>query len=422
MSNAIKVSVVIPVYNSMLYLNECLDSVVNQTLQDIEIICVDDGSTDESISILQSYAQKDSRVHIIQQQNQYAGVARNTGLEVAKGQYVIFWDSDDYFSLDALEKLYQKAVTCNADICICDAQDFDNETGNLLAHNYLRKPYPEDEVFSIRTFKQNIFTFTSPVTWNKLIRKEFLLENQIQFQKTKHINDVLGIFTAMSCADRIVTLPEKLIFYRCNRKDSLMNTYGNKKDSVFVAYRQLKDDLNKKGILDDPEILQAFNNKVLAIALFMMRYCNTYEQYAEYYDTMRQQYFPEMQLTALPENYIKSPKDAERYVALCENDANNYMFLQFKDLHFSNNELRQKNHTLRNKLKNSKEKNASLKERQKESKQKLRSLETELSNTKAELESLQKQVNNMKSSKSYKLANILSTGSRKVKSIFTKNK
>ena len=99
MNKETKVSVIIPVYNAEKYLRQCLDSVVNQTLRDIEIICVDDGSTDGSIEILREYEQKDSRVKVLCQKNQYAGVARNNGLSHASGEYVFFMDSDDYCNL-----------------------------------------------------------------------------------------------------------------------------------------------------------------------------------------------------------------------------------------------------------------------------------------------------------------------------------
>ncbi len=421
MSNDIKVSVVIPVYNSIPYLEECLDSVGTQTLSSIEIICVDDGSTDDSLSLLNKYAQDDPRIHILQQKNQYAGVARNTGLAKAIGEYVIFWDSDDYFASDALEKMYYRAKEYDADICICDAQDFDNETGKKLAHSYLRQPYPTDEVFSINTFKENIYTFTSPVTWNKLIRRDFLLEQDIKFQDTKHINDVLGIFTAMSCAKRIVTLPEKLIFYRCNRTDSLMSTYGNKKESVFLAYRQLRHDLTQKGILEDAQIRQSFDNKVLAIVLFMMRYCNTYEQYANYYDMMLQEYFPEMQLDNLSENYIYSDKDKLRYAKILNGDNKDYLFTEFQALNTTNNELRQKIHTLRDKVHILRERNVSLKEYKNESKQlrcELENVSLALSNVQAELDETKQQLANIRASKSYKFAKGLTSPIHKARALF----
>ena len=101
-----KVSVIIPVYNTEQYLRECLDSVVNQTLKDIEIICVDDGSTDNSLAILREYKAKDSRIIVLTQENQFAGVARNHGMEAACGQYYAFMDADDCFLPDAIEKMF----------------------------------------------------------------------------------------------------------------------------------------------------------------------------------------------------------------------------------------------------------------------------------------------------------------------------
>ena len=95
--NQIKVSVIVPVYNAQQYLKDTLDTIIGQSLKSIEIICVDDGSSDESLSILKDYQNKDSRLTVLTQQNQYAGVARNNGLSIARGKYVVFWDADDLF-------------------------------------------------------------------------------------------------------------------------------------------------------------------------------------------------------------------------------------------------------------------------------------------------------------------------------------
>ena len=105
----IKVSVVLPVYNSERYIHQCLNSILNQTLKEIEIICVDDGSTDNSVNLINDICKKDSRVSLIMQKNSYAGVARNNGLKHAKGKYVIFLDSDDFFEPDMLLSMYEKA-------------------------------------------------------------------------------------------------------------------------------------------------------------------------------------------------------------------------------------------------------------------------------------------------------------------------
>ena len=117
--NQPKVSVIIPVYNTEKYLRECLDSVVNQTLRDIEIICVDDGSTDASPEILRKYAEKDSRVQVFTQEKSNAGAARNVGLSKAAGEYLAFLDSDDYYELSMLEHMLACAQERAADVVVC---------------------------------------------------------------------------------------------------------------------------------------------------------------------------------------------------------------------------------------------------------------------------------------------------------------
>lgn len=114
----VKVSVVIPVYNVENYLEECLDSIINQTLKDIEIICINDGSTDASIDILEKYAKADSRIQIFNQNNSGLSAARNRGIELSKGEFVYFIDSDDYLDLNALKELYDLSVKYGTDFII----------------------------------------------------------------------------------------------------------------------------------------------------------------------------------------------------------------------------------------------------------------------------------------------------------------
>lgn len=119
--NEVKVSVIMPVYNSEKYLEKCISSVLNQSLREIELICVDDGSTDSSPRILEAFAKSDSRVKLLHQQNLYAGVARNNGMKAACGKYFAFWDSDDFFEPNALEIMFSACEKSNADICVCGA-------------------------------------------------------------------------------------------------------------------------------------------------------------------------------------------------------------------------------------------------------------------------------------------------------------
>lgn len=123
----ILISVIIPIYNAELYLQKCLDSVVNQTLKDIEVICVDDGSTDNSVDIIKKYMMSDSRIKLFQQSNKGAGAARNYGLKYAIGKYVHFLDSDDWLDLSAYEKTHNVIEETKSDICIFLYTRYDNK-------------------------------------------------------------------------------------------------------------------------------------------------------------------------------------------------------------------------------------------------------------------------------------------------------
>ena len=132
----VKVSVVIPFYNVEDYLGECLDSIINQTLDDIEIICVNDGSTDDSLKIVEELATSDDRIKIFSQENQGASASRNHGVKKTHGDYIYFMDSDDILELNALEDLYDFSVSNDLDILIFKMINFNDDTGEKYASNY----------------------------------------------------------------------------------------------------------------------------------------------------------------------------------------------------------------------------------------------------------------------------------------------
>ena len=140
-----KISVIIPVYNVEKYLGECLDSILAQTFQDFEIICVDDGSTDRSLDILQEYKRKDDRFVIFQQRHAGAGAARNHGLKLAEGKYIQFLDSDDYFEPTLLEELYTRAEKFGSDLTVCSSRKVDDE-GNITETGSPNFPINIDKV------------------------------------------------------------------------------------------------------------------------------------------------------------------------------------------------------------------------------------------------------------------------------------
>lgn len=166
----------------------------NQTFKDIEIICVDDGSTDKSLEILQEYKRKDDRFIILQQRHAGAGAARNHGLKLAEGKYIQFLDSDDYFEPTLLEELYIRAEKFGSDLTVCSSRKVDDE-GNITETGSPNFPInidkvPMEQVFSGQDFKDEIFCLLIPVVWNKLIKKSFLEENHLEFPQLTIYEDI----------------------------------------------------------------------------------------------------------------------------------------------------------------------------------------------------------------------------------------
>ena len=193
-----------------------------------------------------------------------------------------------------------------------------------------------------------------------------MMEEKIRFQSLQHINDVLAALLVLSFAKRIVLCKEKLIFYRMNRKDSLMGTYSSQNDAVLQAYGETGRILREKGFLDDPEIRQSFYNKALGVYLFTMVYSNSFAQFAELYDEMKNKNFCQMGMDAMPEDYIYSKAQARKYASIQKNPAEEYMFQEYQIMTRDYNGLRYQNRVLKRKQERAMEKVRLLKKEKKE--------------------------------------------------------
>ncbi len=260
----VKLSIIIPVYNVENYLSRCLESILNQTFNDFEIICVNDGSTDNSPAVLQKFKSNDERIIIIDKKNEGSGVARNVGLSIAKGDYVYFVDGDDWIEENSLDKIILKAAELNTDILIFGGLSYYNNKGknggysaDKLPKQYLNK------VFSSKDIKKDIFKFPS-TAWTKLYRREFLLKNNIKFQDIKVGQDQLPFFHSMIKAERIALLPENIYCYRKNRKGSAMTVKKKKSFSPIYVFYGIEDMLKSENLLDDYKSI--FVNKYLSKA------------------------------------------------------------------------------------------------------------------------------------------------------------
>ena len=198
----IKVSVIIPVYNVQAYLRQCMDSVTGQTLRDIEIICVNDESTDDSLQILEEYVAKDKRVQIITQKNAGAGAARNNGMRHAKGKYLSFLDADDFFEPDMLEKAYEQAEKDQSDFVVYKSDQYHTEKDEFVSVSWVvhEKEIPPYQPFNHRQMTGNVFKVFVGWAWDKLFLKEFVDKHDLTFQEQRTSNDMLFVFSAVVLA------------------------------------------------------------------------------------------------------------------------------------------------------------------------------------------------------------------------------
>lgn len=244
------VSVLVPVYNVSKYLRQCLDSLVEQTLKEIEIVCVNDGSTDSSLQILNEYAQSDKRIVIVNKPNGGLPSARNAGLDVAKGKYVAFVDGDDYVDADMFRRMYNAARINSADIVVCGGHPFPNED---KAPVWLKDVLsPRDIVYKTGGAEALFIERGSkPFLWRDMIRKELIDKNNFRLDESIIVGEDQAFqFKVFPSAKNITFISDKLYYYRYSRPESIMNEpqykdYGarilkhvNMIDSIAASWKQ----------------------------------------------------------------------------------------------------------------------------------------------------------------------------------------
>ncbi len=246
-----KLSVIIPIYNVEKYIPQCLDSILNQAFKDFEIICVNDGSSDNSLSVLQSYKEKDDRIIIIDKKNEGSGIARNAGLAIAKGDYIYFVDGDDWVEENVFDKIIAKADELNTDILIFGGLSYYDGKGKKGGYSADKLPKKYlNKVFSAKDIKKDIFKFPS-TAWTKLYKRDFLIKNNIKFQDIKVGQDQLPFFHSMIKAERIALLPENIYCYRKNRKGSAMTVKKKKNFSPIYVFYGVEEMLKSENLLDE---------------------------------------------------------------------------------------------------------------------------------------------------------------------------
>lgn len=245
-----KVSVIIPVYNVEKFLPQCLDSVVGQTLPDIEIICVDDGSSDSSLDILKKYAKKDKRIQIIQQQNKFAGEARNAGLAVANGEFLSFLDSDDFFEPEMLEEMYAKAIEDDADVVVCSYKKYDQTQERDTYQRKLNARMLKYAPIVPEEFCDKLFNYCFPTPWTKLIRHDLFKKNNLRFENLKKCNDLTCVYLTMATARKISFVNKPFVHYRSNTGSQTSTDRFGKNEYFIHAVVALEKRLHELGLYD----------------------------------------------------------------------------------------------------------------------------------------------------------------------------
>lgn len=246
-----KVSIIMSLHDVEKYIRQAVESVLNQTLQDIELICINDGSTDYTLSIAEEYSKKDKRVKIISyEESKGQAYARNRGIEVAKGEYIGFVDGDDWVESTMFEKLYKEAENNKTDITFCAAALYDDQTGKFIWNNDYYNLYLIPKEFDKRVFSHeetgSLLTGSINVAlWNKIYRTKFLNENKIRFPEYFIYEDMPFFYETWFKSKNISFIRDCGYYYRINRPGSTMSKMGNKVldrvEMVALSYEMFKE-------------------------------------------------------------------------------------------------------------------------------------------------------------------------------------
>lgn len=241
-------SILIPIYNVEAYLRQSLASVTSQTLKDLEIICINDGSTDQSLKIVQEFATQDPRIQIINKPNSGYGDSMNLGLKRAHGTYIGILEPDDWIEPDAFEKLYAAAKKYQADVVKANYYKFrtikNSERATITTEI---SPADADQVFRPAQ-NRHIFHF-APAIWSAIYRREFLLGNDISFLPTPGASyqDLSFNFKVWTLAKKVVLLPDAFVHYRLDNSNSSVNN-PNKLNCVVDEYAEIETFLCERGL------------------------------------------------------------------------------------------------------------------------------------------------------------------------------
>ena len=310
-----QVSVIIPVYNAEQYLEKCIGSITAQTLEDIEILCVDDGSTDGSLVLLKKLQAADGRIRVITPPNGGAGAARNTGLRHAAGKYLSFLDADDFFEPNMLEEAVAAAEQYSAEMVVFNSDQYHMDTDSFAEVPWVlrKRDIPPYMPFTYRQLTDNVLKTFVGWAWDKLFLREFVLEQEIRFQEQRTTNDMLFVFTALVSAKRIAVVDKVLAHQRRGSSESLSVTRERSWHCFYDALTALRSRLEQQDIFWELE--QDYINYALHFCLWNL---NTLAEptHSLLADKLRKEWFEALQIAGKPDAYFYEKDEYDQYLGL----------------------------------------------------------------------------------------------------------
>lgn len=301
------VTIIVPVYNSARYLSELFDTLLRQTYENIEIVCVNDGSQDNSLEALHRYAEGDKRIVVIDKVNSGAGATRNLGMKHIRGKYICFVDSDDFIEEDAIEQLVRASEENNTDAVIFGMDQYDDQTGLFSPNPWAvsRSHIPSRKVF-FAGYIDNFYKYLVGFTVNKFYRSEFLLDLGIQFPAIGAHEDMPFTYLALSASSRTFYLDKTFYHYRRSREGSLSDSTNDRYVYMLEALLCLKNGLIEHGLWKDYR--RNFASYVLHMCIWKHGELNKFER-LEFRDTCRTTWFEKLDMLGHDRDYFFDPDD-----------------------------------------------------------------------------------------------------------------
>lgn len=305
----VEISVIIPFYNSKKYIGHCLESLRKQTFKSFEAICINDGSNDGSGALVDDYCKQDNRFHQFLQTNKGAGLARNKGIELAKGNYIMFLDSDDFLPVYSLQKFLKKAKETQADVVLAQAEWFNDKTKEKgLAKYCLNEDYlPKGKkIFCARDVSDFVLRITGGAPWGKLFNRSFIINNNIRFLSLKRSEDFYFVQMCLLLANKISYIKQRLWVYRINNDCSLESTKDQAPLVFWDANITFINDI--KGINKYSEFERSILNDVVVRCVYNFNKVEELSSAKKIFNLIKYVVNKEFKLTDYKEGYFYEKK------------------------------------------------------------------------------------------------------------------